>query len=119
MGEAWFILTKRFGAEVSDPSADVLEAAVREVVDPEYANDIEHTNAFVRYGRDEGPMYVLTYDMSRSLTFEQWADQDFGAELVPEGDLSKVSPAEAMRLMQELRTGGVDHIKQQPWATER
>src|SRR3954471_12128896 len=115
MGEPWFILTKRFGADARDPSVKDLQAAVGEVVDPAHASDVEHTNTFVRYGYDEGPMYVLTYDIDRCVTFEQWADQDFETELAPVGYLSDVPPTEAVRLMQALRDGAVDRVKQEAW----
>jgi len=119
MGEPWFILTKRFGADVRDPSLEDLKAAVREIVDPAHVSDIEHTNCFARFGHDEGPMYVLTYDTDRCVTFEQWADPDFETELAPAGYLSNVSPAEAVTLMQALRNGQLDRIKQEAWAAGR
>jgi hypothetical protein len=111
----WFILTKRVGGEVRDPSRDVLEAAIAEVVDSRYAGDIEHADVFVRCGYDDGPMYVLNYHTSRRLTFEQWADPDFEDELAPAGYLFDVSHAEAVRLMHELRTGRLEHIRRAPW----
>jgi len=119
MGEPWFILTKRFGADVRDPSVEDLQAAVGEVVNPAHAGDIEHANTFVRYGYDEGPMYVLTYDADRCVTFEQWADQDFANELAPIGYLSDVPPTEAVRLMQALRDGAVDRVKHEAWSAGR
>jgi hypothetical protein len=119
MSEAWFILTKRFGADVPDPSSDDLRAAVGEVVDPEHASDSEHTNTLVRYGHDDGPMYVLSYDADRCLTFEQWADQEFESELAPAGYRRDVPPAEALRLMEALRTGAVARVKQEAWAAGR
>jgi len=115
MNEPWFILTKRLGSDVITPSPSVLDAAMREVVDPSHAGDIEHTSAFVRFGYDEGSMYVLSYDTSLRLTFEQWADQDFEVELAPTAYLSNVSPSNAARLMQELSAGAVDRVKQEPW----
>src|SRR5262245_28202650 len=99
MSQPWFILTKRFGADVRNPSAETLRAALDEVVDPAHAKDIEHTSAFVRYGFDDGPMYVLTYDSSRCLSFEQWADQDFETQLAPRVYMPDVTLTDALRLM--------------------
>src|SRR3954470_22112946 len=99
MGDSWCILTKRFGADIRHPSFNDLEAAVREIIDPAHTRDREHADICVRYGYDEGPMYVLTYAIDQSLIFEQWADQDFEAELEPAGSRSNVPPAEAVRLM--------------------
>ncbi|MBC8105235.1 MAG: hypothetical protein H7Z14_01500 [Anaerolineae bacterium] len=114
-GDAWFILTDRLGMDVPDPSASALAAATRDVADPTNAADIEHTGACVRYGFDDGPMYVLTYDRSGRLTFEHWADQDFESELVPARSLTDVSPVFAATLMTELGTGAIERVKQQPW----
>ena len=119
MGQPWFILTKRFGTDIRNPSSETLRDAVDEVINPAHRDDVEHSSAFVRYGLDEGPMYVLTYDTSRHLTFEQWADQDFETELAPVGYLSEVAPAEARRLMALLGCGSVDEVKAQAWMPHR
>lgn len=119
MSEPWFILTKRFGADISDPTLNDLQTAVHEIVDPNYAEDHEHTSTFVRYGYDDGPMYVLTYATDRRLSFEQWKDQDFEVEAAPTGYISDVPPHRVVMLMQELREGAVDRVKQMEWITGR
>jgi hypothetical protein len=116
MSEPWFILTKRFGADVRNPSFVDLQSAVQEVVDFE---NMEHTNTFIRFGVDAGPMYVLTYNTSRRLSFEQWADQDFESELQPPTHLVNVSPVEAASVMQELGAGHIDLVKRRAWVGGR
>lgn len=115
MSEPWFILTKRFGADIRDPSLNDLQTAVSEIVD--HAEDHEHTSTFVRYGYDDGPMYVLTYSTDRRLSFEQWADQDFEVEAAPAGCISEVPPNRVGILMQLLGAGAVDRVKEAEWMT--
>ena len=73
----------------------------------------------LRCGYDDGPTYVLTYRTSRTPTFEQWAHQDFENELAPPGLLPNVQPPDALRLMESLRAGTLDLVKQQTWQPER
>lgn len=115
MTEAWFILTKRYGEDVRDPSQLNLQEAVSEIVDPAFADDVEHPDTWVRYGHDEGPMYVLTYSRSRRLSFEQWADQDYETELAPPSHMLDVAPAVAERLMWLLGSGELAAVQQEPW----
>jgi len=42
MSEPWFILTKRFGDDVRNPSARDIRDAIGEVTNPAYAADAEH-----------------------------------------------------------------------------
>jgi hypothetical protein len=118
MSASWFILTKRFGADVRSPSANAIQQAIREVVDPAFAGDVEHTRVSVRFGRDDGPLYVLTYDTSHQLTFEQWVNQDFESPLAPSGFLAHITPPEATRLMECLGRGELETVKQCGGATQ-
>lgn len=69
MSKAWCHLNYRYGVEVSAPTPDQILSAVEEL----YVENLvgmtecdyeEHGDAWLRYGYDEGPMYVLTITRS-------------------------------------------------------
>src|SRR5262249_45055584 len=51
---------------------------VRGMTAADYA---EHGAASLRYGFDDGPMYVIEVDRLGRVRFEEWADQDYENEL--------------------------------------
>lgn len=71
----------------------------------------EHPNAWLRYGFDDGPMYVLNVYRSGSVYFSQWADPDYENELEPESERVNVSERDACRLWELLAAGKIDEIK--------
>ena len=71
---AWVILTTRYGKDVRQPSeADLLKAADELY---ERVDDTEHPNAWLRYGLDEGPMFIIDGYLNRTIRFAKYADQD-------------------------------------------
>ena len=94
MNQPWCILTRRHGEDVRSPSDAELAQAIAELyhetldgmTDGDYA---EHGDASLRFGYDDGPMYVLTANRLREVTFEEWADQDYEQELVPPRRLAR------------------------------
>lgn len=114
------ILTSRYGGDKSRPSADELAEALVEIYHEDHASMTEkdyaeHPNAWLRYGLDGGPMYVLDVYREGRVHFSQWADQDYEAELAPETALIGVNEEEALHLWKLLANGEIDQIKQRAW----
>jgi len=116
----WIVLTSRYGEDTREPTVDQLHRALSEVyheidssmTDGDYA---EHPNAWLRYGFDEGPMYVLNVYRSATVYFSQWADPDYEIELEPEVERVKVSESEARQLWELLAAGKIDEVKASSW----
>jgi hypothetical protein len=117
MSVVFFILTNRLGADIRNPSAEAIQGAVREVMLPKHRTDSEHSEVILRYAFDAGPMYVITYDASKKLTFEQWDDHDFESEIVPTGHLTDITPSDAAKIMMQLAEGDIKAIKQYSWTS--
>ena len=121
--EPWLILTTRYGGDIRDPSADDLTTALNEIyqetldgmTDAYYA---EHPNAWLRYGFDDGPMYVLDVYRNGRVIFGQWADQDYETELAPETTIENVIEERAFQLWTWLTNGDVDRIKNETSAPD-
>jgi len=121
--EPWLILTTRYGGDIRDPSADDLTTALNEIyqetldgmTDAYYA---EHPNAWLRYGFDDGPMYVLDVYRNGRVIFGQWADQDYETELAPETTIENVIEERAFQLWTWLTNGDVDRIKDETSAPD-
>lgn len=115
MKNPWFILTKRYGGDTRDPSAEELRAALTEVFVEDLpgmtrADYKEHPSAFVRYGTDSGPMYVLYIDRSRAATLEQWTDHDFGDELAQPLTMKGISLGQAIEMCDKLKSGQIENL---------
>ena len=115
MKTSWLILTSRYGKDTVSPSAEDLREGVCESFE-EYlpgmteADFREHGSAHLRYGFDEGPMFILEISRNGSICFEQWADQDFEQELSP-GVSRSVSKSLALELFSLLAAGDIDQLK--------
>jgi hypothetical protein len=112
----WVILTSRYGGDIREPTVDQLRRALADVYqenDPSMTEGdyAEHPNAWLRYGFDDGPMYVLSVYRSGSVYFSQWADPDYENELEPELERVNVSERDACRLWELLAAGKIDEIK--------
>lgn len=117
---AWAILTCRYGADIREPTFDELRSALAELYHEDHpsmteGDYAEHPNAWLRYGFDSGPMYVLNVYRSRTVYFSQWADSDYETELEPETEKINVAESEAHHLWELLATGRVDEVKAWGW----
>jgi hypothetical protein len=104
----WCILTTRMGRDIREPTDADLERALTDVFS---GHDPEHPNAWLRLGRDEGPMFVLEVYESRTVLFEQWVDADFDSSLAPKVALTEVHLEVALELWRSLRRGDVDAVR--------
>jgi hypothetical protein len=120
MKQAWVILTKRCGTDVRAPTEKQLADALNELyVDHTHGatsdGDDEHESASLRFGYDDGLMYVVEIMSSGTVTFEEWADQDFEVELAPPKRMLSVPKAQALELWLWLWHRQVSKIRSQPW----
>lgn len=120
MNQPWIILTRRYGGDIRNPTAAQLAEAIAELyheslpgmTEGDYA---EHGAASLRYGYDEGPMFVLEASRLHELMFEEWADQDYEQELAPSRTIHAVPEAQALQLWTWLAQGEIASIRSQPW----
>jgi hypothetical protein len=120
MSQPWVILTRRYGADIRSPSPDQLANAIAELYHetlPDMTEDdyAEHGAAFLRYGYDEGPMFVIEVDRLRQVTFEELADQDYERELMPPRHMHHVSEDQALQLWMYLAHGQIESVRSQRW----
>jgi hypothetical protein len=75
----------------------------------------EHPNAFIRYGFDDGPLYVVNINRDGTICFTQWADPEFEHELEAPLTMSNVTEQDALRLLTMLTKGQIAQIKSEKW----
>jgi len=120
MTQPWVILARRYGDGIRNPSVAILAEAVAELYHEELpgmtqGDYAEHGAASLRYGYDDGPMYVIEVSRLGEVTLEEWADQDHEQELAPPRRLRKVPEHQALRLWSWLADGQIDRVRSQPW----
>ena len=120
MSKPWVILTRRYGDDTRSPTATQLAEAVAELYqetlpgmsEGDYA---EHGDASLRYGWDDGPMFVLAVNRLHEVTFEEWCDQDFEKELASPRQMRGVPENHALELWFWLAQGEIDHVRNAEW----
>jgi hypothetical protein len=120
MSQSWVILTRRYGGDIRGPTAVRLAEAIAQLyhetlpgmTEGDYA---EHGAAALRYGHDDGPMYVQEANRLGDVRFEEWADQDFEQELAPPRTMREVPEVEALRLFCWLADGQIHRVRSQSW----
>jgi hypothetical protein len=78
---AWVVLHKRYGEDIRHPSDRELTQAVDELFDERIegmteADYLDHPNAWLRYGFDDGPEFVAEASRNQTATLAKYADQD-------------------------------------------
>jgi hypothetical protein len=106
---AWVILTTRYGEDISQPSADQLREAVRELR-ADSPNDSEHPNATLRYGTDDGPMFTIDAYRGGKIIVGKYADQDFSEPSI-ERKVNGVSASMLLELWVALARGDLERIR--------
>jgi hypothetical protein len=121
MDEPWLILSRRYGGDVRNPTAGELALAIEE----QYVENLpgmteadyeEHGAASLRYGFDDGPMYVLEVSRGGAVTLEEWADQDYQTALSPRRSMASVPAGRALELWRWLAEGAIDKVRHEPWS---
>ena len=112
---AWIMLTTRYGEDIKNPTARQLQQALGELLEENIpgmteADYAEHPNAWLRYGFDEGPMYVLDVYRGGSIIFTKYADQDY-KDLLWEYRMDDLSGEKALSLWLLLAEGKLDDLQ--------
>ncbi len=116
MSDPWSYLLSRYGDEVSAPSVEQVRTAISElyhenipgVAEGDYE---EHGAASLRYGYDDGPMYVLEVTRHGVARWGEWADQDYNDEICPAKELRYITEAQANELWNALAAGSIDLVR--------
>jgi hypothetical protein len=117
-GNYWKILTFRYGFDIRNPSKEDLERAATELFQetlPEMTEDDykDHPAAWLRYGLDDGPMFVLEVHRSGTVILERWADTDYVRELYPPKQWSVHNATDVVRLWQMLGEGKISELERE------
>lgn len=120
LSESFLILSRRYGGDIRDPSDSDLEHALREVFVEDHrqlteADYEEHRGAFLRFGSDEGPMFVVYVYRLGDVVLEQWADAEYEDELVAPLHLHRVTFDDALRLWKLAREQNIAGLRREPW----
>lgn len=117
MNTAWTILTGRFGSDVRAPRKDDLRYALDQLyheTDPGISQTAyeTHPDARLRWGQDNGPLFVLTVNRHGRMTFEQWTDQDMDEVMAPPCHRDNVSFDDALLFCKMLIAGDIPDLQQ-------
>lgn len=116
MQDGWWVLTTRWGVDIVSPTTAELQGALEELFS---AKDPEHPNSWLRFGRDDGPMFVVDVYEGGTVVFEEWADTEFEFELASPRQLTGATRATALRLWELLRQGDLPAVRAADWSAER
>jgi hypothetical protein len=109
MTQAWVILTDAEGREIDAPSEDELAETLAAV----YANT-DQSSAVLRFGYDDGLMYVAEVSSAGRVSFEEWSDRDCEMALAQPRSMT-ASQAEALALWCFMARRQVSKIRALAW----
>ena len=105
----WCILTERNGSDVQEPTVEQLRSSVDELYN-QRPEDHEHTSITMRFGVEDGTMYVLDAGISKAVTFSKFADQDYNQQ-TSESRLELVDEPTLVRLLDLLSKGNIEGVR--------
>lgn len=116
MSNPWCYLLRRYGEEIAKPTRDEISAAVKELYEENLpgmtAGDYEeHGAGSLRYGYDDGPMYVLEITRHGTARLEEWTDQDYEMELCPMREVKALPQDKAVVLWVHLAAGEIEAVR--------
>ena len=110
MTQAWVVLTKADGCDISAPSESQLATALAEV----YKVDGSGADAAVlRFGYDDGLMYEIEVGSGGAVKFEEWSDRDCEIALASPKTMDAMSQSDALQLWTWLAQRQVAKIRSQ------
>lgn len=115
MTQAWVTLTGPDGHDVAAPTDKQLAATLAEI----YARrkkdqDAEPATAALRFGYDDGLMYVAEVSSTGEVSFEEWSDRDCEIALASPRRMT-ASQAQALQLWCMLARRQVSKIRDLAW----
>jgi hypothetical protein len=109
----WSHLYSRFGS-CRETIEENIRLAVREMFHEDHpdlleGDYVEHSNAWIDYGFDDGPIYTLTVHRFGKLTLEKRMDQD-DIEAIESFQLDNVTEDRCIQLCKSLVSGDLKFV---------
>jgi hypothetical protein len=115
MAHSWIVLTSLDGHDTSAPSDEQLVAALADVYPPRTRRaERESGSAALRFGYDDGLMYVAEVNTDGDISFEEWSDRDCEMALSAPRRMH-VTSDQALQLWRWLAQRQVSRIRELPW----
>lgn len=115
MTQAWLILTGADGRDIAAPTEAQLTQALAEVYDGRArAPDGGPGSAVLKFGYDDGLMYLLEVAGGGAVRYEEWSDRDCEIALADPRRMS-AGQADALQLWKWLAQRQVARIREQDW----
>jgi hypothetical protein len=112
MTHAWVTLTAMDGEEVEEPTDEELAEALAHLYGSPAA--AEPAVATLRFGYDDGLMYVAEISAGGDVVFEEWSDRDCEIALAGPRRM-RASQADALALWCSLARRQVNRIRELAW----
>jgi hypothetical protein len=116
MTQAWVTLTRADGRDIASPTEQQLAATLAELYrlpKPGAAPD-DPVTAVLRFGYDDGLMYVAEVNSSGDIRFEEWSDSDCELALAAPRRM-KGSKEQAQELWTMMSRRQVSKIRDLAW----
>jgi hypothetical protein len=113
MTQAWVTLTSVDGRDIAAPTEKQLASVLAEI----YArsnNGAEPASAALRFGYDDGLMYVAEVSSSGEISFEEWSDRDCEIALARPRRM-RANQKEALQLWSWMARRQVSKIRELAW----
>ena len=115
MTQAWVTLTMPEGRDIASPSEQQLASALAELYLPtKDAASLDSASAVLRFGYDDGLMYVAEVSSTGVLQFEEWSDSDCELALAPPRRMQGTF-AQAQQLWSMMHRRQVSRIRAMAW----
>ena len=113
MSQAWLTLTRADGRQIASPSEQQLAAALSELY-LTGASPTDPASAVLRFGYDDGLMYLAEVSSAGELRFEEWSDSDCELALASPRSMQG-SPEQAQQLWSMMSRRQVSRIRALDW----
>ncbi|QGZ42029.1 hypothetical protein IP92_04402 [Pseudoduganella flava] len=116
MTHAWVVLTGADGRDVQAPTEAQLAAALSEIYEGDgvAGPDGGPPTAVLRFGYDDGLMYLMEVARGGAIRFEEWSDRDCEIALASPRRMS-ADKEDALQLWKWLAQRQVAKIRDQDW----
>ncbi len=114
MTQAWVTLTGPDGRELASPTEQQMSAVLAELYSRPKKTAAEPLSAALRFGYDDGLMYVAEVSSNGEACFEEWSDRDCEVALANPRRMT-ASRAQALQLWSLMAARQVSKIRALDW----
>jgi hypothetical protein len=118
MTQAWVTLTSVDGRDIAAPTEQQLAAALADLYGRPKQGDPEPASAALRFGYDDGLMYVAEVSSTGDIRFEEWSDSDCELALAAPRRM-QASFDQARELWTLMARRQVSRIRELAWQSAR